>query len=228
MMTKNVERDRARQMRQEQGLPIHEIAKEIGVSISSVSLWVRDIVLSPEHEAYLNHSNRRFRAQIAGSRTNTAKFRAMRQQYQEEGRAKAREGDLLHSQGCMLYWAEGSKRRDALEFVNSDPIMMVFFIRFLRESIQIPEEKLTFRVNCYLDNNLTLDNIIDYWVTLLNLSSPRLRKSNVHNQPVSSQQKGRKLPYGVGQLSVNGVRYIQHIYGAIQEYSGMNKPEWLD
>ena len=43
-MTKNIERDKARLLRQEQGLPINDIAKQIGVSLSWVSLWVRDIV----------------------------------------------------------------------------------------------------------------------------------------------------------------------------------------
>ena len=68
-------------MRRELGLPINDIAKQIGVSLSSVSTWVRDIELSPEQEAYLNHSNARFRAYRAGGRTNRLKFRDLRRQY---------------------------------------------------------------------------------------------------------------------------------------------------
>src|SRR5688572_30116451 len=122
-MTKNIEREKARKLRQEQGLSIIEIAEKIGVAKSSVSTWVRDIELSPEQEAYLNHSNTRFRAYTAGARTNRLKFRALRQQYQEEGRIKAREGNLLHAQGCMLYWAEGTKAEQELRFANSDTDM---------------------------------------------------------------------------------------------------------
>ncbi len=106
-MTKSIEREQARTLRQEQGLSIIEIAEKVGVAKSSVSMWVRDIVLSPEHEEALRWNNKRIDAQRAGSQANVTKHRALREQYQEEGRIKAREGNLLHSQGCMLYWAEG-------------------------------------------------------------------------------------------------------------------------
>jgi transcriptional regulator with XRE-family HTH domain len=227
-MTKNVERDRARQLRQEEGLSIIEIAEKIGVSKGSVSVWVRDIILSPEHEEALRWNNKRVDAQRAGSQANVIKHRVLRQQYQQEGRAKAREGNLLHLQGCMLHWAEGTKARSELKFANSDPEMLQVFIKFLREGMCIQEEKITFRVHCYTGNGLLLEEIEDYWLTLLSLRRYQIRKSIVNNQPISSQQKGRKLIYGVGHLSVNGTRYIQHVYGAIQEYTGINKPEWLD
>jgi hypothetical protein len=41
-------------------------------------------------------------------------------------------------------------------------------------------------------------------------------------------EKRRKLPYGVCELSVGSAKYMQHIYGAIQEYAGIDRPEWLD
>lgn len=227
-MTKNIQREQARLLRQEQGMPINDIAKQIGVSLSSVSVWVRDIKLSPEQENNLRWNNKRAAAQLTGSQTNVTKHRAIRQQYQEEGRAKAREGHLLHSQGCMLYWAEGRKSRDQLKFGNSDPEMLVLFIRFLRQALNIPEDKITFHTHCYLGNGLSLEDIESYWMKLLQIDPTQIRNSVVNNQPVSSQQKGRKLLYGVGYLTVSSVRYIQHIYGAIQEYTGLNKPEWLD
>jgi transcriptional regulator with XRE-family HTH domain len=227
-MTKNLERDRARQLRKEQGLSIIEIAEKIGVSKGSVSVWVRDIALTPEQEAYLSRSNASFRAHQAGARTNKAKFREFRQQYQNEGRAKAREGDLLHVQGCMLYWAEGNKDRAMIRFANSDPDMMIAFAKFLRQSLFVPEEKITFYVHCYIGNGVSLENIEDHWLKLLDLNRSQLRKTIVNNQPTSSQQKGRKLLYGVGHLTVTSTRYIQHVYGAIQEYMGINRPEWLE
>jgi hypothetical protein len=36
------------------------------------------------------------------------------------------------------------------------------------------------------------------------------------------------LPYGTGRLSVHSTDVIQSIYGAIQEYAGIDRPEWLD
>lgn len=51
---------------------------------------------------------------------------------------------------------------------------------------------------------------------------PLVRK--VNKQPTSSQQKGRKLPYGVCEVSVQSTKAVQHVFGAIQEYSGIDKP----
>jgi hypothetical protein len=36
------------------------------------------------------------------------------------------------------------------------------------------------------------------------------------------------LPYGTGRLAVHSTDVIQSIYGAIQEYAGIDRPEWLD
>jgi hypothetical protein len=89
----------------------------------------------------LRWNNKRFEAQKASSQANVIKHRTLREQYQQEGRIKAREGDLLHSHGCMLYWAEGTKSRHELKFSNADTDMMVTFIKFLREALNVPEEK---------------------------------------------------------------------------------------
>ncbi|NJR12471.1 hypothetical protein HC776_00845 [bacterium] len=121
-----------------------EISQTIGVSKSSVSLWVRDIRLTHEQEQLMHQRNERYGAQHAGSRANIIKHRALREQYQQEGRAKARESDLLHAQGCMLYWAEGGKSRNLVQFANSDLDMMKLFIRFIRECLQVQEEKIHF------------------------------------------------------------------------------------
>jgi len=44
-----------------------------------------------------------------------------------------------------------------------------------------------------------------------------------------SQKKRRNvLPYGTSGVSVCRTRIVQTIYGAIQEYGGFDRPEWLD
>jgi hypothetical protein len=37
-----------------------------------------------------------------------------------------------------------------------------------------------------------------------------------------------RLPYGTCRLMVHSTQVVQHIYGAIQEYGGFDRPEWLD
>lgn len=156
------------------------------------------------------------------------KHRNKRIQYQEEGRIKAREGDLLHLSGCMLYWGEGNKSRNTVGIVNSDADMLVYFMRFLRESLHIQDSGITFRINAYLGNGLSEDNIINYWLDVLELTRDNLNKCSFDKKPSSSKQIRNKLPYGMCEINVNSTRLSQHIYGAIQEYARIDKPEWLD
>jgi hypothetical protein len=41
------------------------------------------------------------------------------------------------------------------------------------------------------------------------------------------QGKRNTLPFGTATLSVSSTRIVQSIYGAIQEYGGFERPEWL-
>ncbi len=141
---KTAERNKAGLLRREQGLSVKELTRLLGVSKSSVSLWVRDIELTRAQREALQE--RMGAAGEAGSAANAAKGLARRREAQGSGRAAARrEGDLLHAAGCMLYWAEGSRNRNVVEFVNSDPAMILFFARFLRICFQVPDEKIRLR-----------------------------------------------------------------------------------
>ncbi len=213
-------------------LPKHPLLKyfsraALGVSKSSVSLWVRDIELTTEQQEALKEGQKQYGAAHKGSKAVAAKYREIRRQYQEEGRAKAREGDPLHLAGCMLYRAEGTKTRNALEFGNSDPAMALFYVRFLRECLNIDGENITVRIRCYLGNGLTLKEIEDYWLNLLDLPRSCIRQAQVNQPPKSSQQRGRKLKYGVCVIERSNTRVVQHVFGAIQEYIGVDKPKWL-
>lgn len=103
--------DQARQMRLE-GLAIKEIEKALGVSRSSVSLWVRNIQLNDEQKAQFKTRQRYFDSKKPGASTNSERFRNLRRLFQEEGRKRAKENNLLHLAGCMLYWAEGAKTKN--------------------------------------------------------------------------------------------------------------------
>lgn len=226
-MTKQDKREEARRLRR-QGMSINKIAKQVAVSLGSASRWCRDIPLTEEQEAALRFSNERREAQVKGAKANVEIHREKRRGYQEEGRKKAREGDWLHLAGCMLYWAEGSKSRNMIKFVNTDADMMRVFIKFLRECLGITDSKMKIRIVAYLGDAITSNEIEQYWLDLLELDSHNLNKSRFNVQPKSSQQKGRKLTYGVCELVVTNTRFIQHIYGTIQEYIGIEKPQWLD
>lgn len=215
---------RARQLRLG-GMPVKRIAEQLSVSVSSVSIWTRDIELTPEQRA----------ANLARAGANrgaawSERYRRQRREFQEEGRRRARLSEPLHVAGCMLYWAEGSKHRNVVAFANSDPAMNLLFCRFMRECFGVTPNRFAMSLNVYTNNGRTIDEIEAWWLELLSLPPTSTRKHQTNHMPTSSSgRRANKLPNGVCTLRIlKSTRILQHIYGAIQEYSGIDRPEWLD
>jgi hypothetical protein len=227
-VTKLAERLEARRLRAQDGASIKEIARALEVSVSSVSVWVRDIELRPEHAARLAALDARSGGRRRGHLESSRLARERRARWQTAGRELARAGDPLHRAGCMLHWAEGSKRRCGVTFSNSDVDMMRLFVRFLRECYSVRDEKLGFSVNCFLGNGLRVDEIERFWLDALELPVACLRKPTVNRPSSASRKKGRVLLYGTGRLTLHSTEIAQSIYGAIQEYGGFDRPQWLD
>lgn len=129
---KEEQREHARRLRRA-GWTYPEIATEVGVSKSSVSLWVRDL---PAPSA---RSQRRRDAAQARWAPVVRETDIRRQQTKLTA---AREIDDLTDRellvaGAALYWAEGQKdksysRRENVQFINSDPDVIALFVRWLR------------------------------------------------------------------------------------------------
>ena len=74
---------------------------------------------------------------------------------------------------------------------------------------------------------LSLAEIEAYWLETLELPATCLRASIVNRPSSASRRRGRTLVYGTGRLSVASTAVVQSIYGAIQEYAMLDRPEWL-
>jgi hypothetical protein len=204
------------------------IAGRLGVALSSVSRWVRDVELTDEQHARLRAANPIYNQQLRGQEGRRASARAVRLAAQEHGRAHARRGDPLHLLGCMLYWAEGSKSRNCVVFVNTDVEMHRAFLRFMRECCDVADQRITLRVNCHLNNGLSLEEIESWWLTQLDLPAACLRSATVNRPSSASRWRRNVHVYGTAAVRVDSTFLVQSIYGAIQEYGGFERPEWLD
>jgi hypothetical protein len=164
---KLAERRQARQLRRS-GLPLAEIATRLGVSRSSVSLWVRDVAFGP-----LPRPPRgRRRDPNALQRRRQAEIDRLA----EEGRARIgrlSEREFLVA-GVALYAGEGSKGDGQVRFVNSDPRMVVFFCTWLRHFYQVDEARL--RVALYLHQGLDLAAATAYWSGLTGIPEAQFTK----------------------------------------------------
>lgn len=144
---------RARELRA-QGLDYEEIAGALGVSKSSVSLWVRDM----PRPGRLSYEECRKRA-AEGSRLYWEVERPAREAQREAVRAAAAgqigvlsKREILIA-GAIAYWCEGTKskphrRQECVVFINSDPGLIRFFLLFLLAAGVEPTQ-LRFRVHIH-------------------------------------------------------------------------------
>jgi hypothetical protein len=142
-------RDRARELRT-QGLSYNEIVAKLGVSKSSVSLWVRDVPC-PERFRYVNNERR-----LEGLRKHNAALAAGRAAETEAAAAEIEgvsDRELLIA-GAIAYWCEGGKSKsyrrssDRVIFTNSDPGLVRFFLRFL-DVAGVQRTDLIFKVHIH-------------------------------------------------------------------------------
>jgi transcriptional regulator with XRE-family HTH domain len=223
---KTAERLRARELRAD-GLSVKQIERELGVSRSSVSVWVRDVPLDDERRALLVARSRL--GPIVAAERKAERARDRRRVHQEDGRRLARERDTSYAAGCMLYWAEGSKARNKVQLTNSDPELLVHFAAFLRMHFHVAPASMRLACNLFADHVERQREIERFWLHRLQLPPSSLTKSmvNVWSKYSEKKRKGM-LPYGTAKLTVHSTRIVQTIYGSIQEYGGFERPEWLD
>jgi hypothetical protein len=135
-----------------------EIAAELGVARSTVSLWVRDVAFVPRPRNR-GAPSQRVHPQRAARLAQVEELRAL---------GIARIGELSRKEhlvaGVALYAGEGAKRDGSVRFANSDPRMIAFFMSWLRAFFAVDEARL--RLRLYLHEGLDLDAANRYWSEL--------------------------------------------------------------
>jgi len=151
-----------------QGLSYREIMNEIPVAKSTLSEWLHSVGLSKHQKQRLTQkklasakrgaeAKHRRRIVLIQKIIDTAK--------KDVGTISKRELWLI---GTMLYWAEGSKEKDycpgsRVAFTNSDPNMVVVFLRWLKQSCGKTFTDITLDIYIHeLQKNRTAE-IIDFW-----------------------------------------------------------------
>jgi transposase len=172
-------RAKARQLR-EQGLAYNQIAAQLGVSKSSVSLWVRDL---PRPEG-LSHEECCKRV-AEGVRRYWAAERPVREAQREATRAAAAAeiGSLSQRElliaGSIAYWCEGAKnkpyhRHDRVTFMNSDPALIRLFLRFL-EAAGADRNMIIYRV--YIHETADVTGAERFWLEVTGADPALFRRS---------------------------------------------------
>ena len=198
-------RARARALREE-GRDYDEIAARLGVSKSSVSLWVRDLPTP----ARLSYEECRKRS-VEGTRKyweaerqarETARSAIRDAAASEIGQLNDREVVLL---GAIAYWCEGAKskpyrRAERVNFINSDPALVLLFLRFAAAAGCAPSQ-FVFRV--HIHENADIEAAQRFWLRTTGASPDQFRTPTLkrHNPKTVRKKMGAEY-YGCLRIDV--------------------------
>jgi transcriptional regulator with XRE-family HTH domain len=218
---KATEKAQARELRQ-QGQSIKEICSALNVSKAAVSLWVRDITLTPEQIKRLDEkmllARQRFSylSRCGGANTNKADAEKRHITFEEAGYEEAKASERFRLVAA-LYWGEGSKSdRSKFAISNSDPQLLRLILDWLVDSGF--DDRIAFRVNYYGENGLSESEIKVWWATHLpNLKEKHWRKfvKCVLNR-ASQRKKIGSLPQGTAVIQVSSTELFFNVMGGIK------------
>lgn len=213
-----------------QGKSYSEIQKALsGVSKSTLSLWLKDVVLT--EEARLRIQKRSRKKSLAGllkrNKNQTALSIKRRDKIRKAARAQIGDissGDLLLI-GAVLYWAEGYKRpiiRNGREvtshpigLTNSDPKLLRAFLEFSKKVCDVPISRI--KVDLRIFKHLNETHVVNYWSRELGIPKENFQETHV---VVSKSSMGKRpfnrLPYGVVQIRINDTNLFHKIMGWIE------------
>ena len=211
------------------GKSYNEIQKLLGVPKSTLSAWFADLELPEKAKERL--AQRTYQKSVSAILKHNRAQTHIAQQNARNTRKTARadirqltERDIFIL-GVSLYWAEGYKRpkmingkiktNHPVSLSNSDPGLAKTFLRFLRETCGVPEEKITGEIRVYEHHNESY--LLNFWHKTTDISFNRLK--TIKNGVSISSQKMRHLntlPYGTIQIRVNSTQLYHRIMGWIE------------
>ena len=177
--------EKARDLRS-RGYTYTEIAAELGVSKSSVSLWVRDLPrvgrISYEEIRKRNAEGLSRYWQAEGLRREARRQAVNDAAAAEIGPLDQRE---ILIAGAIAYWCEGCKSKphrpsEQIAFINSDPQLIRFFLSFL-DAAGVTRDRLICRVSIHESADVAAAQ--QFWLDLTGLPDSQFRRPTLkrHN-----------------------------------------------
>jgi|SRR3989344_1066569 len=183
-----------------------EIARILGISKSTISYWLSGNPQSVKIKQKLSEKNRR------ESKTRIQKIIQRSREKWEGIRKNAKEESIkefaaliknpLFISGICLYWGEGdSKPKNPLRISNTDPRMIHLYIKFLREILMIPSEKIKIGLILYPD--LSEKESKRFWIDITGIKTDNFQKT----QYIQGKHPTKRLPRGICMVITHGTVY---------------------
>jgi hypothetical protein len=195
------------------GLSYGQIKIRIKVSKSTLSFWLKSVALNfkQRQKLYTRQVGILNRgAQSQKQRREREIDQIIRQAIAEIPRPLSLCTYQLF--GAALYWAEGSKGR-MFQMTNSDPQLILFWVKWLQKVFKLPSKILKARLNIYPQQNEK--EIKQFWSDLTKIPVKNFGKSYI--KPLSKNYKTNNLYYGTIRIEVPKSTDLRHrVYGWTQ------------
>jgi hypothetical protein len=226
-MSKIVLREKAVSLRLE-GQTYRQIREELGVSKSTLSLWLQKLPLTELQIEVLSKNKERSKELSREKFRNTClqkRITRLRGVYEEQSRELLllSEKELFLS-GLFLYWGEGEKRHGIVSISNTDPRVVKFALIWMTKSLKISGKKIKIQLQLYKDMNV--QESIVFWSKSLNIPAnqfykPYIKKTNREGLTYKTFGYGTcKIVYCSVELSEKiamSIKAISDNYGAKTE-----------
>ncbi|KKQ87525.1 MAG: hypothetical protein UT09_C0014G0007 [Parcubacteria group bacterium GW2011_GWF2_38_8] len=194
------------------GYSVKELHKILGVSKSTISVWIQGIELSDKAEIRLkkNYTN----GQLASQKTIKEKTRQKNIQadnFAEEVLSKTDFTKTNQTALCsMIYFCEGNKSLKSLvTFTNSDANLIRTFLYLFRNSFDLDEKK--FRVLMHLHKYHNEKTQKDFWSNVTGISQEQFNRSYLKPNSGKYKKEGYQGCIKVHYADVSVARKLQSV-----------------
>ncbi|RJQ38379.1 hypothetical protein C4559_01130 [Candidatus Microgenomates bacterium] len=180
-MAKYLLRSKARNLRKK-GVSVKKIALSLGISKSTASIWVRDIILTIEQLEDLKKSMLKGaeKGRLKSALLQKEKWLETMEEAKEKGVQKLKnltDRELLIA-GLALYWGEGSKKSRQVEFCNSDPKMIQFLMIWLKKCFDIQISEIKGYVGINEIHKSREEMVKNYWSSISGIPLNQFNKTS--------------------------------------------------
>lgn len=169
-----------------EGWSLPEIHERVRVGYGTVHRYIRDVEILPRYK------------DIWYAKRRGSVKRKIRAEEEASGKAKKIVENLNGKEKVLfisaLYWGEGSKGE--LVLTNSDPDLIKFFVRGLREVLEINEDRFRLHIRIYED--LDREKCLRFWSKVTGLP-----EKNFVSVDVLKGRKTGKLKYGMCKVRIS-------------------------
>jgi len=215
-MTKLIEKRKVVELRK-QGKSYSEIRKIVKVSKASLSLWLKDIILTNEQIAGLKMKKIRAVERYKQSMRKRRKNRLM-EYYQSQIKKWVPLSDReKFIAGLFLYWGEGNKvSTNAINISNTDPAVIRFSLYWLEKCLKFEDNEIYIKLHLYSDMNVERET--EFWSKTLGIDKDRFTKPYIKKSLRKDiDQKG----FGHGTCNISAYKTVikENILMAIKAIS---------